>query len=112
MDHGSRVILTNTDHLEVTLEAEEREKSKDELAKKARLKKVVEQVLLGFWLSVLIIVLIGLAAGAVWVSVNKWSWTLNEDSCLWEALGAYPNDGKPYRWDEDTTSWVEVLSEA
>ena len=37
MDHGSRVILANTDHLEVTLEAEEREKSKDELAKKARL---------------------------------------------------------------------------
>ena len=55
----------------MTLEAEEREKLKAELAKKARLKKVVEQVLLGFWLSVLIIVLIGLAAGAVWVSVTK-----------------------------------------
>lgn len=52
-------------------EAEERERLKAELAKKARLKKVVEQVLLGFWLSVLIIVLIGLAAGAVWVSVTK-----------------------------------------
>lgn len=55
----------------MTLEAEEREKLKAELAKKARLKKVVEQVLLGFWLSVLIIVLIGLLAGAVWVSVTK-----------------------------------------
>ena len=73
---------------------------------------MVEQVLLGFWLSVLIIVLIGLAAWAVWVSVTKSSWTLNEDSCLWEAPVAYPNDGKPYRWAEDTTSWVEVLSEA
>jgi hypothetical protein len=39
------------------------------------------------------------------------SWTLNDDSCLWEAPVAYPTDGAPYRWDEDTTNWVEVLSE-
>lgn len=36
------------------------------------------------------------------------SWTLNEDTCLWEAPVAYPEDGKMYSWDEDTTSWVEV----
>lgn len=36
------------------------------------------------------------------------SWTLNEDSCLWEAPVAYPTDGKMYQWDEDTTNWVEV----
>ena len=36
------------------------------------------------------------------------SWTLNEDSCLWEPPVAYPTDGKMYRWDEDTTNWVEV----
>ena len=36
------------------------------------------------------------------------SWTLNEDSCLWESPVAYPTDGKMYRWDEDTTNWVEV----
>ena len=36
------------------------------------------------------------------------SWTLNEDTCLWEAPTAYPDDGKFYFWDEDTTSWVEV----
>ena len=36
------------------------------------------------------------------------SWTLNEDSCLWEAPVAYPNDGNMYRWDEDTTTWIEV----
>ena len=36
------------------------------------------------------------------------SWTLNEDSCLWEPPVAYPTDGKVYRWDEDTTNWVEV----
>jgi hypothetical protein len=36
------------------------------------------------------------------------SWTLNEDTCLWDAPVAYPTDGKIYRWDESTTSWVEV----
>ena len=34
------------------------------------------------------------------------SWTLNETSCLWEAPVAYPDDGKMYQWDEDTTNWV------
>lgn len=36
------------------------------------------------------------------------SWVLNEDSCLWEAPVPYPSDGKHYRWDESSTSWVEV----
>ena len=36
------------------------------------------------------------------------SWNLNEDTCLWEAPTPYPADGKIYRWDEDTTAWVEV----
>jgi hypothetical protein len=36
------------------------------------------------------------------------SWTLNEDTCLWDAPVSYPDDGKPYAWDEDTLSWVEV----
>jgi len=36
------------------------------------------------------------------------SWTLVEDTCLWEAPVAYPTDDKMYEWDEDTTSWVEV----
>ena len=36
------------------------------------------------------------------------SWTLNEETCLWEAPTAYPDDRSPYNWDEDTTSWVEV----
>lgn len=33
------------------------------------------------------------------------SWTLNEDSCLWEAPTAYPDDDKMYTWNEETTSW-------
>ena len=40
------------------------------------------------------------------------SWTLNEDTCLWEAPVAYPEDGKMYIWDEDTTSWTEITEEA
>ena len=36
------------------------------------------------------------------------SWTLNDDSCLWEPPVARPDDDKYYTWDEDTTSWVEV----
>ncbi len=36
------------------------------------------------------------------------SWTLNEETCYWEAPTPMPTDGKFYTWDEDTTSWVEV----
>lgn len=36
------------------------------------------------------------------------SWVLNEDTCIWEPPIPYPNDGKDYKWDETTTSWVEV----
>ena len=36
------------------------------------------------------------------------SWTLNEDTCRWEAPIAYPDDGKGYIWNEGTTSWIEV----
>jgi len=36
------------------------------------------------------------------------SWTLNEDTCLWDAPTPLPDDGKPYRWDEATLAWVEV----
>jgi hypothetical protein len=33
------------------------------------------------------------------------SWTLNEDTCRWEAPVAYPDDDKRYSWNEETTSW-------
>ncbi len=36
------------------------------------------------------------------------SWTLVEDTCLWSAPTAMPDDGKMYNWNEDTTNWVEV----
>ena len=33
------------------------------------------------------------------------SWVLNEETCLWEAPVAHPDDGKEYEWNESTTSW-------
>ena len=36
------------------------------------------------------------------------SWTLNDDTCLWEAPVPMPDDGKNYKWIESTTSWLEV----
>jgi hypothetical protein len=40
------------------------------------------------------------------------SWTLNDSTCLWDAPTPMPNDGKFYRWDEPTTAWVEVTTQA
>jgi hypothetical protein len=39
------------------------------------------------------------------------SWVLNETTCLWNSPVAMPTDDKRYSWDEDTTSWVEVITE-
>lgn len=36
------------------------------------------------------------------------SWTLDEDTCLWEAPVAYPSDDKMYVWNETTKAWDEV----
>ena len=35
------------------------------------------------------------------------SWTLNEQTCLWEPPVPMPTDGM-YSWDEATTSWVTL----
>jgi len=36
------------------------------------------------------------------------SWTLNENTCLWDAPTPMPTDDAYYRWDEATTSWVTI----
>tara|TARA_R110000822_G_scaffold302400_1_gene426579 strand:- start:339 stop:704 length:366 start_codon:yes stop_codon:yes gene_type:complete len=36
------------------------------------------------------------------------SWVLDEATCQWAAPTPYPDDGKLYTWDENTTAWVEV----
>ena len=33
------------------------------------------------------------------------SWILNEDTCLWNAPVAYPQDDKRYIWNESTLTW-------
>jgi hypothetical protein len=36
------------------------------------------------------------------------SWTLNEDTCLWEAPVVYPSDGQNYKWNETIQNWELV----
>ena len=35
------------------------------------------------------------------------SWSLDENHD-WQPPTPHPDDGKPYSWDEDTTTWVEI----
>ena len=38
------------------------------------------------------------------------SWLLNETTCLWDAPTPMPVvEGKMFKWDEPTLSWVEVV---
>jgi hypothetical protein len=34
------------------------------------------------------------------------SWTLNDETCLWEAPIPYPGDGEIWYWNEDLQNWV------
>jgi hypothetical protein len=36
------------------------------------------------------------------------SWTLDEDTCLWNPPVAHPNDGNIYEWNETDQQWDEV----
>ena len=36
------------------------------------------------------------------------SWVLNETTCQWEAPVIKPDDGKSYKWNEETTNWEEI----
>jgi hypothetical protein len=36
------------------------------------------------------------------------SWTLNRDTYIWEPPNPMPTDGKLYRWDENSLSWIET----
>lgn len=37
------------------------------------------------------------------------SWTLNEETCLWDAPVPCPNDDKRYRWNEEQQQWIEAV---
>lgn len=34
------------------------------------------------------------------------SWSLDENTCIWKAPVAYPNDGIDYTWDEISLAWI------
>ena len=36
------------------------------------------------------------------------SWTLNDDTCLWDSPVAIPTEGGPYTWNEATQAWDAV----
>ena len=36
------------------------------------------------------------------------SWTLNEDTCLWDCPVAMPTEGGPFTWNEGAQSWDAV----
>ena len=37
------------------------------------------------------------------------SWTLVGETAQWKPPVDYPTDGKMYTWNEETTSWVEIV---
>ena len=36
------------------------------------------------------------------------SWTLNEETCLWDSPVPYPEDGEMYTWNEQTQTWDSI----
>ena len=40
------------------------------------------------------------------------SWSLNEDTCLWDAPTPMPQDGKHYTWNENQLAWEEFVAES
>ena len=37
------------------------------------------------------------------------SWTLNEETALWQSPVPYPQDGRLYEWNEEALAWDEVI---
>lgn len=48
------------------------------------------------------------AAKALWAENGYPSWVFNEETCSFDPPTPYPQDGNAYRWDEETTAWVEI----
>lgn len=45
---------------------------------------------------------------AQWAENGYASWVFDEATCTFNPPVPMPQDGKPYRWDEATLSWVEI----
>jgi hypothetical protein len=37
------------------------------------------------------------------------SWLLDQTDWTWKSPVAMPNDGKNYKWEESSKSWIEVV---
>lgn len=48
------------------------------------------------------------AVKTAWAENGYASWIFDEATCSFNPPIPHPTDNKPYRWDEPTTSWVEV----
>lgn len=48
---------------------------------------------------------------SVWSQTGFASWIFDEETCSFKPPVPRPIDGKPYRWDEATISWIEVQPE-
>lgn len=46
-----------------------------------------------------------------WANNGFPSWIFDEETCSFKPPVPRPIDGKPYRWDEATTSWIEIKPE-
>ena len=44
-----------------------------------------------------------------WAENGFASWTFNEITCAFDPPSPHPVDGKMYRWDEETSSWINVI---
>lgn len=51
------------------------------------------------------------AVKAAWAESGFPSWMFDEEICLFKPPAPYPDDSKPYRWDEEKTSWIETEME-
>lgn len=47
---------------------------------------------------------------AQWSARGFKSWLFDEATCSFNPPTPYPADGKRYRWDEPTISWIEVTT--
>jgi len=43
-----------------------------------------------------------------WFVTGLASWIFDEATCSFKPPVAMPTDGKEYKWDEPTTSWIEI----
>lgn len=45
---------------------------------------------------------------AYWENIGFSSWTFNNETCEFDPPVPYPTDGKHYRWNESSTSWIAI----